>query len=72
MGCLLDRLKAGSTAYTVESTGEGGFVLFCREGHADEFTILVRDLVSRFPSEFVILPTSNGSNGYERAVVLPF
>ncbi len=71
MGSLLDRLKAGSTAYTVEPTGDGGFVLVRDEKHAEEFTALVRDLLNRPTTEFVLLPTTDGHAGYERAVILP-
>ena len=71
MGCLLERLKAGSTAYNVEPTGDGGFILVRDIEHAEEFTNLVRDLINRPTDEFVILPTSDGHTGYERAVILP-
>ena len=38
MGRLLERLKAGSTAYNVEPTGDGGFILVRDNDHAEEFT----------------------------------
>ncbi|QCQ99135.1 MULTISPECIES: hypothetical protein [unclassified Brevundimonas] len=68
---MLERLKAGSTAYNVEPTGDGGFILVRDIEHAEEFTNLVRALINRPTDEFVILPTSDGHTGYERAVILP-
>ncbi|WP_433949998.1 hypothetical protein [Brevundimonas bullata] len=67
----MERLKAGSTAYNVEPTGDGGYILVRHEEHAEEFTQLVRDLINQPTDEFVILPTSDGETGYERAVILP-
>lgn len=71
MGRLLDRLKAGSAAYNVEPTGEGGFVLVRDDEHAEEFSCLVRELINRPTDEFIILPTGDGHAGYESAVILP-
>jgi len=70
MGRLLDRLKAGSPSYAVEPTQEG-FVLVAESHHRDEFDDLVRDLMATSSDEFVVIPVSDGSVGYERAVILP-
>jgi len=70
MGRLLDRLKAGSPAYAVEEAGEG-FVLVALAERRDEFSDLVRDLINRNTEEFVVLPVTDGANGYDRAVILP-
>ncbi len=71
MGRLLDRLTAGSAAYNVEPSGDGGYVLVRDDGHAEEFSKLVRNLIDLPTDEFVILPISDGHTGYERAVILP-
>lgn len=71
MGSVIKRLKSGSPIYTVEETGDGGFVLIPNPEYADEFSQLVRNLMSVPSSEFVILPTRNGKRRYSLAVVLP-
>ncbi|WGM45859.1 hypothetical protein KOAAANKH_00723 [Brevundimonas sp. NIBR10] len=62
---------AGSAAYTVESTGEGGIVLVRQDSHAEEFSRLVRDLINTPNDEYVILPSRDARSEYERVVVLP-
>lgn len=71
MGRLLDRLKAGSTAYNIEPTSEGSLVLVRDAAHAEEFSRLVRELINHPTDEFIVLPTGDGHAGYESAVILP-
>ncbi|NBW08187.1 MAG: hypothetical protein EBR82_09190 [Caulobacteraceae bacterium] len=71
MGRLFDRLKAGAAEYTVEPTGEGGFVLIRNDEHSEAFARLVRDLINYPNDEFAMLPTGDGRGGYERVVILP-
>lgn len=71
MGCVLDRLKAGSPVYTVETAGDG-FVLVAAPSQHAEFSRLVRDLLDHDADEFVILPVTDGGHGYDRAIILPF
>ena len=71
MGRLLDSLKAPSQTYAVEPAGDG-FVLVADQTHRAEFNALVRELLNRQTDEFVILPVTDGGDGYERAVILPY
>ena len=71
MGALLDRLRAGAPAYSLEPAGEG-YVLVRQQGRDSEFDHLIRDLMNRQTDEFVILPIRDGSVGYDRAIILPF
>lgn len=71
MDCVLDRLKAGSPVYTVEMAGNG-YVLVAAPLHYAEFSRLVRDLLDHDADEFVILPVTDGGDGYDRAIILPF
>ena len=70
MGKLLDKLKAGDPAYTLEVTGDG-YVLVGDTDHRNEFDGLVRELLNRPTDEFVILPVTDGHTGYDRAIILP-
>ncbi len=71
MGKVLDRLKAGSPIFDVERAGDG-YVLVADPRHSAEFSQLVRDLLNHETDEFVILPVTDGSTGYARAIILPF
>ncbi len=71
MARMLDRLKVGSPVFAVERAGEG-YVIVAEPHHHEEFTQLVRDLLNQAPDEFVVLPVTDGSTGYERAIILPF
>lgn len=70
MGGLLDQLRAGAPSYTVEETS-AGLTLICQISHELEFSQLVRDLLNRNGSEFVVLPVTDGHQGYERAILVP-
>lgn len=70
MGKLLDKITAGSPIYAVESTGDG-YVLVKRDLYSDDFDRLVRELLDRQTTEFVVLPVTDGSTGYDRAIILP-
>lgn len=70
MGRFLDRLKRDDPAYRLEATDDG-LTLVRREGQADEFNELARQLINEGGSEFVVLPITDGGTGYERVVLLP-
>lgn len=70
MGRLLDRLKRDDPAYRLE-TNSDGLTLVRRDGQADEFNKLARQLINDGGSEFVVLPITDGGTGYERVVLLP-
>lgn len=66
---LLDRLKANASAFVMEETSTG-YILVAVPEAAEEFNVLVRDLLDRAGEEFVVLPTTDGKTGYERVVLL--
>ncbi|CAN5369639.1 hypothetical protein BH09PSE1_BH09PSE1_23160 [soil metagenome] len=70
MGKLLDRLRENSSAYVMEETS-AGYILVGVPEAAEEFNVLVRDLLDRAGEEFVVLPTTDGKTGYERVVLVP-
>ena len=47
-----------------------GYILVAVPEAAEEFNVLVRDLLDRAGEEFVVLPTTDGKTGYERVVLL--
>jgi len=71
MGRLLERLTSGAVEYTVEPTGDGGFVLIRNDEHSEAFARIVRDLINYPNDEFAVLATGDGRDGYERIVILP-
>lgn len=70
MGRLLKKLRTDSAAYTAEAE-ENGVVLVAREGMRGEFSDVVRDLLDSSGEDFVVFPTPDGNEGYERVFVLP-
>lgn len=67
---LLEQLRADASPCVVEQA-QVGYILTRVPEAADAFNALVRDLLNRAGEEFVVLPTTDGSSGYDRAVLLP-
>ena len=69
MGTLLDRLDARPDCFELEQTGFG-VILIRRIDHEDDFTGLVRHLLDTEINEYVVLPVTDGYQGYERVILL--
>lgn len=70
MGRLLDRLRRDDPTYEMVATDDG-LLLTARDGQADRFTELARDLIENAGEDFVAFPTSDGRHGYERVFLIP-
>lgn len=71
MARMMDQLKAGSPVFGVENAGDC-FVLVAVPERCQEFSDLVRDLLNQGTDEFVILPVTDGADGYDRAIIIPY
>ena len=66
----MDKLIQGTPACDVKPE-EDGFTLVGKPGRLDEFSDLVREASVKSGKDFVVFPTSDGSEGYSRMFVLP-
>jgi hypothetical protein len=71
MGRLLDRLKRDHPAYRLE-TNEDGLTLIRRDGREEEFNRLARQLINEPDHEVLVLPSTDGTSGYDRLLLVPF
>ena len=70
MGRLLDKLLQNTPTFDVKPEGDG-FALVGKPGSLDEFSDLVREAAEQAGEDFVVFPTSDGSEGYSQAFILP-
>lgn len=71
MGRLLDRLKRDHPAYRLE-TNEDGLTLIRRDGRHEAFNSLARQFINEPDAEVLVLPSPDGTSGYDRLLLVPF
>ena len=71
MGQFLESLRRSGDCHLVEPT-ENGFAIVRRDSHRSEaFNLLVREAVERSGSDYVALPRTDGSSGYDQVFIIP-
>jgi len=72
MGRLLNNLRRGSSAHTVEMGGDG-FTILRRTGEAEMFDRLAREVLNGAGDDYVAFPTADRYDpmSYERVFIIP-
>lgn len=70
MGRLLDRLRRDDPTYLLE-VSDDGFALTPRDGQEQPFNVMARDLINDAGTDFVVFPSTDGHNGYDRVFLIP-
>ena len=68
----LDKLRNASAICEVERAGAGFVVIRRRQADGDAFNALVREAIEGAGQDYVALPVTDGSAGYDRVVIIPF
>jgi len=70
MGRLLDSLTDHHPAFSKVDRADGIY-LVRRDGQSDTFNAIARDLQDHSGDDYVVFLTSDGTGGYEQALVVP-
>ncbi len=70
MAFFLKSLRERSAIYEIEETSVG-FTLIRRGEHHELFNDLASRVINAPQSDFVVFPTTDGNDGYDRLVIVP-
>jgi hypothetical protein len=71
VAAFLDFLQKSGDCHLVERTEEGFAVVRTGNEHSEAFNDLVREAMRRSGSDFVALPRTDGSRGYDQVLIIP-
>jgi len=72
MAPKLEALRAPDVGRNIEPAGDGFVIVRPSDADRDVFNDLVRNVVAAAGDEYVALPVTDGGQGYDRVVIVPF
>lgn len=72
MSVKLVELRTPNVDHEVEIAGHGFVIVRRTEADRDVFNDLVREVLADSGNDYVALPVTDGGDGYERVVIVPF
>lgn len=71
MGAFLESLQRPDDCHLIEQTEEGFAIVRRCADRADSFNELAREAIRRSGSDYVALPRTDGSAGYDQVFIIP-